>query len=142
MKHLGKLLLVPISIGLVSGLGLVNAHAEDTSDTVPVIQNIDLDLSPLSSEGIVIAENNSDTTITDNYLTLENPLDDLLRAAPKTIKVSGSMIFDKQGWPYPPKSRNWKEKRHGYWYYGKLYLQSYKSAGNNWIAQYSGALSR
>lgn len=142
MKHLGKVLLVPISIGLVSGFGLVNVYAEDTSETVPVMQNIVSDLSPLSSEGIVLAESNSDTTTTDNYLILENPSDDMLRAVPKTIKVSGSMIFDKQSWPYPPKSRNWKEKRYGRWYYGKLYLKSYKSAGNNWIAQYSGTLSR
>lgn len=88
MKHLGKVLLVPISIGLVSGFGLVNVYAEDTSETVPVVQNIISDLSPLSSEGIVLAESNSDTTITDNYLILENPSDDMLRAVPKTIKVA------------------------------------------------------
>ncbi|MGL9969190.1 hypothetical protein [Enterococcus sp. DIV1420a] len=72
-----------------------------------------------------------------------NPLDGMLRAVPRSIRVSGNMIFDKQGWGYgPPKSRNWKEKRNGYWYYGKLYLQSYKSAGNNWFARYSGTLTR
>ncbi|MGC3806398.1 hypothetical protein ACPTF9_12570 [Enterococcus faecium] len=53
--------------------------------------------------------------------------------------MTGTMIFDKVGCPH---SRNWKEKRNGYWYYGKLYLQSYKSAGNNGIATYSGTLNR
>lgn len=106
-------------------------------------ESADFTLSPMNQDKIVIGEDGSDTTVTENYLILDNPSDNTLRAAPKTIKVSGTMIFDKQGWAYgPPKSRNWKEKRHGYWYYGKLYLQSHKSAGNNWIAQYSGTLTR
>lgn len=142
MKHVNKLLLVPMTLGVISSISMINAQAESIPN-VAVEQYSEAALSPISSNGIVVGENNSDTTVTENYLTLENPLDDMLKAAPKTIKVNGSMIFDKQGWAYgPPKSRNWKEKRHGYWYYGKLYLQSYKSAGNNWIAQYSGTLTR
>lgn len=143
MKHVTKLLLVPMTLGLVGSISMINVQAESIPDVAVIEQYSEVPLSPMNSDGIVVGENNSDTTVTENYLTLENPLDDMLRAAPKTIKVNGSMVFDKQGWAYgPPKSRNWKEKRHGHWYYGKLHLQSYKSSGNNWIAQYSGTLTR
>lgn len=142
MKSINKILLVPIALGCVSLASPILTYA-DSATTTTFSDSVSEDsLSPKNQDNFVIGENDNETTVTENYLTIEGP-GSLLRAAAKSIKVSGSMVFDKQGWGYgPPKSRNWKEKRNGYWYYGKLYLKSYKSSGNLWIAQYSGTLTR
>ena len=120
-------------------ISAISTFAESVNEPTIVVDN-NQELTSLDKDGIAIGNPTNDLTVTENYLTFSLLL---ARAASKTIRVTGTMIFDKVGWPSrPPHSRNWKEKRNGYWYYGKLYLQSYKSAGNNWIATYSGTLTR
>lgn len=139
MKKSIILSLSVLSIGSSVSVLTMPAFADTVNESSTVANNSQ-ELSLLDKDGIVIANPNSDLTVTEDYLTVSPTLD---RAASKTIQVTGTMIFDKVGWPsQPPKSRNWKEKRNGYWYYGKLYLKSYKSAGTNWIANYSGTLTR
>ena len=145
MKNVSKILLVQIAIGCLSAISPTLTYADSVSNSAVTGQALDnSSFSTLNQDNIVVGENDTDTTVTENYLTVEDELQNsLLRAAPKSIKVSGTMVFDNQGFVYfPPKSRNWKEKRNGYWYYGKLYLKSYKSSRNLWIAQYSGTLTR
>ena len=144
LKNVSKILLVPITLGCLSSISPTLTYADSVSNSAVTEQALDNSFSTLNQDNIVVGENDNNATVTENYLTVEDELQNsLLRAAPKSIKVSGTMVFDKQGWGYgPPKSRNWKEKRNGYWYYGKLYLKSYKSSGNLWIAQYSGILTR
>lgn len=120
-------------------ISAISTFAESVNELTIVVDN-NQELTSLDKDGIAIGNPTNDLTVTENYLTVSLLL---ARAASKTIRVTGTMIFDKVDWPSrPPHSRNWKEKRNGYWYYGKLYLQSYKSAGNNWIATYSGTLTR
>lgn len=145
MKFISKFLLFPITLGLLSTVSPIITHADSFLESVVSEQESTTTTFVIfNQKAIVVGEPATDITVTENYLTVEgDSQNSVLRAAPKTIKVSGSMVFDKQGWGYgPPKSRNWKEKRHSYWYYDKLYLQSYKFSGNLWIAQYSGTLTR
>ncbi|HFJ5977369.1 TPA: hypothetical protein ACGU6U_002645 [Enterococcus faecium] len=139
MKNKFILSLGILTIGISVTGTTIPTFADSTNEPTTVVDN-NQELTPLDRNGIAIGNPTNDLTVTENYLIV-SPL--LARAASKTIRVTGTMIFDKVGWPSrPPQSRNWKEKRNGYWYYGILYLQSYKSAGNNWIATYSGTLTR
>lgn len=130
----------------LSSLGIFGATNEveattNSNDALSIEEYVTSSFTPISEEGLVIGEPDTDVVITEDYLTVESTIG--TQAAPATIVVSGQMIFDKRSYPYsPPSSKNWKEKRNGYWYYGKLYRQSYYSAGGAWIGDYSGTLTR
>lgn len=56
---------------------------------------------------------------------------------------SYNVLCDKASWIKLPSSRNWKETKNGYTYYGELSLKSYYNyTGQFWMCTYSGTLTR
>lgn len=107
MKNKFILSLGILTIGISVTGTTIPTLADSTNEPTTVVDN-NQELTPLDRNGIAIGNPTNDLTVTENYLIV-SPL--LARAASKTIRVTGTMIFDKVGWPSrPPQSRNWKEK--------------------------------
>ncbi|MCC9080317.1 hypothetical protein ACLZX5_15150 [Enterococcus faecium] len=107
MKNKFILSLGILTIGISVTGTTIPTFADSTNEPTTVVDN-NQELTPLDRNGIAIGNPTNDLTVTENYLIV-SPL--LARAASKTIRVTGTMIFDKVGWPSrPPQSRNWKEK--------------------------------
>ncbi|MCC9087047.1 hypothetical protein LOS19_15045 [Enterococcus faecium] len=107
MKNKFILSLGILTIGISVTGTTIPTFADSTNEPTTVVDN-NQELTPLDRDGIAIGNPTNDLTVTENYLIV-SPL--LALAASKTIRVTGTMIFDKVGWPSrPPQSRNWKEK--------------------------------
>ncbi|WP_228486193.1 hypothetical protein [Enterococcus faecium] len=107
MKNKFILSLGILTIGISVTGTTIPTFADSTNEPTTVVDN-NQELTPLNRDGIAIGNPTNDLTVTENYLIV-SPL--LALAASKTIRVTGTMIFDKVGWPSrPPQSRNWKEK--------------------------------